>query len=140
MIVLDTNVISELLRKHPKARVVEWVDAQVVQTLYLSAITVAELRFGIASLPVGKRRDELQYSLEKQLLPLFVGQVLSFDISASQAYGEIMAQARAAGLTISTADGCIAATAAANGMKVATRDVSPFAAAGVSVINPWAQA
>lgn len=97
----------------------------------MSAITIAELRFGVASLPVGKRRDELQYSLEKQLLPLFVGQVLSFDISAPQAYGEILAQA--AGLTISTADGYIAA--AANGMKMATRDVSPFAAAGVSVIN-----
>jgi predicted nucleic acid-binding protein len=137
MIILDTNVISEPLRQAPESRVIEWIDAQALETLYLSAITVAELRFGMASLPVGKRRDRLQESLEKQILPLFAGRVLPFDMSASQAYSELMAKARAAGLAIGSADGYIAATAAANGMMVATRDVSPFAAAGVDVINPW---
>jgi predicted nucleic acid-binding protein len=137
MIILDTNVISEPLRQAPESRVIEWIDAQVLETLYLSAITVAELRFGMASLPAGKRRDRLQESLEKQILPLFAGRVLPFDMSVSQAYSELMAKARAAGLAIGTADGYIAATAAANGMMVATRDVSPFEAAGVDVINPW---
>jgi len=137
MIILDTNVISEPLRQAPESRVIEWIDAQALETLYLSAITVAELRFGMASLPVGKRRDRLQESLEKQILPLFAGRVLPFDMSASQAYSELMAKARAAGLAIGSADGYIAATAAANGMIVATRDVSPFVAAGVDVINPW---
>lgn len=137
MIVLDTNVISEPLRQAPENRVTEWIDAQALETLYLSAITVAELRFGLASLPAGKRRDRLQASLEKQVLPLFVGRVLPFDMSASQAYSELMAKARAAGLAIGAADGYIAATAAANGMMVATRDVSPFKAAGLDVINPW---
>lgn len=137
MIILDTNVISEPLRQAPESRVIEWIDAQALETLYLSAITVAELRFGMASLPAGKRRDRLQESLEKQILPLFAGRVLPFDILASQAYSELMSKARTAGLAISTADGYIAATAAANGMMVATRDVSPFAAAGVDVINPW---
>lgn len=137
MIVLDTNVISEPLRQAPEYRVIEWIDAQPVETLYLSAITVAELRFGVASLPVGKRRDRLQESLEKRALPLFAGRVLPFDMSASQSYGELMAKARTAGLAIGTADGYIAATAAANGMMVATRDVSPFEVAGVDVINPW---
>lgn len=138
MIVLDTNVISEPLRPTPATQVVEWIDAQALETLYLSAITVAELRFGMASLPAGKRRNSLQESLETQLLPLFAGRVLPFDLPASQAYGERMANARAVGLAISTADGYIAATAAANGMRVATRDVQPFAAVGVGVINPWA--
>ena len=137
MIVLDTNVISEPLRQAPESRVIEWIDAQPIETLYLSAITVAELRFGVASLPVGKRRDRLQESLEKRALPLFAGRVLPFDMSASQSYGELMAKARTAGLAIGIADGYIAATAAANGMMVATRDASPFEVAGVAVINPW---
>ncbi|MCC8456550.1 type II toxin-antitoxin system VapC family toxin [Photorhabdus aegyptia] len=137
MIILDTNVISEPLRQAPESRVIKWLDAQPIETLYLSAITVAELRFGLASLPIGKRRDKLQENLEKQVLPLFTGRVLSFDMSASQSYSELIAKARIAGLAISVADGYIAATAAANGMIVATRDVSPFEAAGVNVINPW---
>jgi predicted nucleic acid-binding protein len=73
MIVLDTNVISEPLRQAPESRVIEWIDAQPIETLYLSAITVAELRFGVASLPAGKRRDRLQESLEKQALPCSPG-------------------------------------------------------------------
>ena len=124
------------LRPVPKNRVTEWIDAQAIETLYLSAITVAEARFRLVSLPAGKRRDRLQASLEKQVLPLFVGRVLPFDMSASQAYSELMAKARAAGLAIGAADGYIAATAAANGMMVATRDVSPFKVAGLDVINP----
>jgi len=137
MIVLDTNVISEPLRREPENRVIQWIDAQPVETLYVSTITVAELRFGIASLPAGKRRDSLQTSLEKQILPLFSGRILAFDIPASRSYGELMAKARAAGQAISTADGYIAAIVDANGMIVATRDVSPFEAAGIKVINPW---
>ena len=136
MIILDTNVISEPLRQAPESRVIEWIDAQPIETLYLSAITVAELRFDMASLPAGKRRDMLQQSLEKQALPLFAERILPFDMSASQSYGELMAKARTAGLAIGTADGFIAATAAANGMMVTTRDASPFEAAGVDVINP----
>ena len=137
MIVLDTNVISEPLRPAAESRVIEWIDAQPIETLYLSAITVAELRFGVASLPAGKRRDRLQDSLEKQALPLFAGRVLAFDMPASHFYGELMAKARTAGLAIGTADGYIVAIAASNGMMVATRDASPFVAAGVDVINPW---
>lgn len=137
MIVLDTNVISEPLRNAPEAHVIEWIDAQALETLFLTSITVAELRFGMAMLPSGKRRDRLQDSLEKQVLPLFAGRVLSFDMAASQAYGTLMATARTAGLAISAVDGYIAATASANGMMIATRDVSPFIAAGLDVINPW---
>jgi predicted nucleic acid-binding protein len=137
MILIDTNVISEPLRKTPDPLVIEWIDAQPLETLYLSAITVAELRFGVASLPTGKRRDRLHESMENRVLPLFTGRVLAFDLPASQAYAELMSRARAAGLAIGAADGYIAATAAANRMAVATRDAAAFEAAGIPVIDPW---
>lgn len=137
MILLDTNVVSEPLRHAPEARVIEWIDAQALETLYLSAITVAELRAGVALLPAGKRRAGLHDNLEKRVLPLFVGRVLPFDVACTNAYAELMAKARTAGLAIATADGYVAASAAANGFAVATRDASPFQAAGLTVVDPW---
>ena len=137
MILLDTNVVSEPLRPAPDTRVIEWIDAQPLETLFLSAITVAELRAGVALLPAGKRRTGLRQSLEKRVLPLFAGRVLPFDLACTQAYAELMTRARAAGLAIATADGYIAAIAASNGFTVATRDTAPFEAAGAAVINPW---
>lgn len=140
MILLDTNVMSEPLRQAPESRVIEWIDAQAMETLFLSAITVAELRAGVALLPAGKRRAGLQDNLEKRVLPLFAGRVLPFDLACTQSYAKLMAKARTAGLAMGTADGYIAAIAAANGFAVATRDTRPFEAAGVTVINPWASA
>ncbi len=137
MILLDTNVVSEPLRHAPEVRVIEWIDAQPLETLYLSAITVAELRAGVALLPAGKRRIGLHDNLEKRVLPLFVGRVLPFDMACTNAYAELMAKARTAGLAIATADGYIAASAAANGFAIVTRDTGPFQAAGLTVINPW---
>ncbi len=137
MILLGTNVVSEPLRPVPDARVIEWIDAQPIETVFLSAITVAELRAGVALLPPGKRRSGLQQSLEKRVLPLFAGRVLPFDLACTQAYAELMAKARATGLAIAAADGYIAAIAAANGLAVATRNAGPLRAAGVVVINPW---
>jgi predicted nucleic acid-binding protein len=137
MILLDTNVISEPQRREPNARVLEWIDAQALETLYLSVITVAELRAGIALMPAGKRRDSLHENLEKRLLPMFANRVLSFDMACTKAYAELLAKSRAAGLTFETADACVAAVALANGFAVATRDTRPFEAAGVNVINPW---
>ena len=139
MILLDTNVVSEPLRPAPELRVIEWIDAQAMETLFLPAITVAELRAGVALLPAGKRRAGLQENLEKRVLPLFAGRVLPFDLACTQAYATLMAKARGAGLAVAPADGYIAAIAAANGFAVATRDTSAFEAAGVTVINPWAQ-
>jgi predicted nucleic acid-binding protein len=137
MILLDTNVVSEPLRQAPETRVIEWIDAQPLETLFLAAITVAELRADVALLPAGKRRAGLQESIERRVLPLFAGRVLPFDLSCTQAYAALMAKARDAGLAVATADGYIAAIAAANGLAVATRDTGPFEAAGVTVINPW---
>lgn len=137
MILLDTNVVSEPIRQAPEARVIEWIDAQPLETLYLSAVTVAELRAGVALLPSGKRRTMLHENLEKRVLPLFTGRVLALDLACTQAYAALIAKARAAGLAIATADGYIAAIAAAKGFTVATRDTCPFDAAGVAVVNPW---
>ena len=137
MIILDTNVISESLRPAPETRVLDWINTQAMETLYLSAITVAELRLGAALLPSGRRKKKLQDKLESKLLPLFTDRVLPFDVAVTKAYAELMSQAKVTGHSISTADGYIAATAAANGMIIATRDTSPFTAAGLQVINPW---
>lgn len=137
MILLDTNVISEPQRREPDARVLDWMDAQALETLYLSAITVAELRAGIALMPAGKRRDGLQENLEKRLLPMFANRVLPFDMACTTAYAELLAKSRSVGLALETADAFIAAVARAHGFTVATRDISPFKAAGLNVINPW---
>jgi predicted nucleic acid-binding protein len=137
VILLDTNVVSEPLRAAPDARVIEWIDAQPLETLFLSAITVAELRAGVALLPTGKRRTALHQSLERQVLPLFAGRVLPFDLACTLAYAALMSAARLAGLAIASADGYIAAIAVANGLTVASRDTGPFRAAGVAVIDPW---
>lgn len=137
MIVLDTNVISEPWKPAPDEAVVSWLDAQAIETLFLSAITIAELRFGIAAMPPGKRQTILRDRLEGEVLPYFSERILPFNLAASQFYSELMTRARGAGKAISTSDGYIAATAAANGLVVATRDTSPFEAAGLKVINPW---
>ena len=137
MILVDTNVVSEPLRKAPEPRVAEWLDAQALETLYLSAITVAELRFGVWSLPAGRRLDRLREDLEERVLPMFAGRVLPFDLAASQAYAELMAKAQSEGRMIPVSDAYIAATAAANGLMVATRDTAPFEAAGLKTVDPW---
>ena len=137
MILLDTNVVSEPLKLTSDAGVLAWLDAQMIETLYLSTISLAKLRFGIEVLPAGKRRETLHTSLEQRILPLFAGRILPFDTAASKAYAEIRARARAAGKAIAPADGYIAATATTHGLIVATRDTRPFEAAGLTVINPW---
>ena len=137
MILLDTNVVSEPLRHAPDARVIAWLDAQPLETLYLSAVSVAELRVGIALLPAGKRRKGLQNDLESRVLPMFTGRILPFDEGCTAAYAGLVAKARAAGLAIGMADAYIAAIAAAHRFVVASRDTRPFVVAGLTVINPW---
>ena len=137
MILLDTNVVLEPLRKAPLHRVAVGLDAQALETLHLSTITVAKLRFAVLSLPDGRRRDRLNDDLERQVLPMFAGRVLAFDLAASKCYAELIAKARLPGRAIAVSDGYIAATAAANSMMVANRDSAPFEAAGLKTIDPW---
>lgn len=137
MIVLDTNVISEPLRKEPLTAVVEWLDAQPIETLYLTTVSLAEIRYGIEALPDGRRRTRLRELFEAQFMSAFAGRILSFDEPASAAYGELRAKARAAGRAIGDFDALIAAIAVSRDFLVATRDTSPFEAASVGVINPF---
>ncbi|WP_230173623.1 type II toxin-antitoxin system VapC family toxin [Rhizobium sp. CECT 9324] len=137
MILLDTNVISEPWKPAPDTCVLTWLDAQAIETLFISAISIAELRFGIASMPAGKRQTILSDRLEGEVLPIFDGRILPFNVGTSQFYAELMAGGRISGKAIGKADGYIAATAAENHLTVATRDTGPFEAAGLKVLNPW---
>ncbi|GJD63375.1 PIN domain-containing protein [Methylobacterium frigidaeris] len=137
MLPLDTHVLSEPLRPASDPCVLAWIDAQAIETLYLPPITVAELRFGIAAMPPDKRCDPLR-RLEAEVLPLFQDRVLAFDLEAAQAMPVSWRGAREAGRGVAMADGCVAATAASRGLMVATRDTSPFEAAGLRTLDPWA--
>ncbi len=137
MIVLDTNVVSEAMKPEPHPAVMAWLNAQAAPTLYLSSVTLAELLFGIAALPAGRRKDLLSQALEG-LLRLFRDRVLPFDTDAARHYAELAVTARAGGRGFPTPDGYIAAIAASRGFMVASRDTAPYEAARVPVINPWA--
>ncbi|MBJ7313296.1 type II toxin-antitoxin system VapC family toxin [Rugamonas sp. CCM 8940] len=136
MIVLDTNVVSEAMRPEPHPAVRAWLNGQAAETLYLSSVTLAELLFGIAALPAGKRKDLLAHALDG-LMGLFKDRVLPFDTDAARRYAELAVTARTSGRGFPMPDGYIAAIAASRGFIVASRDAAPFAAAGVSVIDPW---
>lgn len=136
MIVLDTNVISEAMKPESHPNVRSWLDTQVVETLYLSSVTLAELLFGIAALPGGKRKDRLAQTLNG-LIGLFRGRVLPFDIDAAQCYAELAVTAKVGGRGFPTLDGYIAAIAVSRDFLVASRDLAPYESAGVPVINPW---
>ncbi|GAA4385986.1 type II toxin-antitoxin system VapC family toxin [Tsukamurella soli] len=137
MIILDTNVVSEPLRGAPDGRVVDWLDAQSIDTLYLTTITVGELRYGVAAMPPGRRRDGLRHALDEVVETQFAERVIPYGIDATTHYARLMSDARARGRAIGTADGMIAAIAASMGFTVASRDIAPFEAAGVPVVDPW---
>jgi len=137
VIVLDTNVVSEPLRPAGEPAVLAWLDRQNIETLFLTTISLAELRYGVAALPDGRRKAGLGMALESRVIALFGPRLLGFDAAAAEAYALIRARAKAAGRAIGASDGYIAATAAARGFTVATRDTGPFEAAGLPVINPW---
>ncbi len=138
MIVLDTNVVSELMRPSPAASVVDWVAQQAATTLYFSTISEAELRYGVEVLPAGQRRAGLLAAIEEMLREDFAGRVLPFDSDAARAYAVIAAGRRDAGRPISQADCQIAAIAQSRGAGVATRNAGDFEDCGVEVVNPWA--
>jgi len=137
MIVLDTNVVSEPMKAAGNPVVTAWLDRQVADTLYLTATSLAELMVGVQLLPAGRRKDRIAGALNELLARLFGARILPFDREAAIMYARVVDRARAAGHAVSVADGQIAAIAATHGFIVATRDVTPFAAAGVPVVDPW---
>ena len=135
---LDTNVVSELIRKSPDPAVAGWASGHPVEDLFFSAVSEAELRYGVAILPVGRRRDTLVFEIDAMLRDAFEERVLPFDSDAARAYGHIAAGRRSAGRPVSPADCQIAAIAASRRMTVATRNVRDFEGMGIEIVDPWA--
>jgi toxin FitB len=140
MIVLDTNVVSELMRRRPDAAVLGWIDASDANGLALTAVTAGELLHGVARLPNGARRRRLAAAVHDMLLEDFAGRVLPFDGAAALHYGELVAAREHAGRPISVADAQIAAICRYHGAALATRNRRDFEATGVDVLDPWALA
>ena len=140
MLLLDTNVVSELARPHPDPGVAAWTRQRPADSLFFSAVGEAELRHGVAIMPPGRRRTALANALERMMALYFAGRILPFDSAAARAYAVIMADRRRMGLHAARADSQIAAIARAHGMAVATRNIGDFAAAGVDLVDPWTAA
>ena len=137
MFILDTNVVSELMRPVPDPAIASWVAERATSSLFLTAVTEAELRFGLAVMPPGKRREGLATGLERMLKTGFANRVLPFDSGAARAYAGIAAARRRGGRPISQADCQIAAIARVRGMAVATRNVRDFEQMEIEIFNPW---
>lgn len=134
---LDTNVVSELIARHPNQGVLDWVDAQDPNSVFLSVITLGELQKGIAKLPDSLRKAQLQTWLTKDLLIRFQGQILALDVEASLAWGQLTGKLLQSGRPLAALDSQIAAIAGHHGCTIATRNEQDFADTGVAVINPW---
>jgi toxin FitB len=138
MIVLDTNVISEMLRLVPSPEVARWVSSQAASALYTTAVTEAEIRVGASMMPTGKRKAQLQATVDQTFSQVFAGRILPFDSAAAAIYAEITAGRRSIGRPISPFDAQIAAIARANGAEaIVTRNVDDFMSVGVEIVNPW---
>jgi predicted nucleic acid-binding protein len=137
MIVLDTNVLSEVLRPAPEHRVMAWLDAQPRASMFTSAVTQGEILYCIRLMPDGQRRKKLWDAAVAIFTDDFSGRVLSFDEDAASNYAEIAASRRAAGRRISQFDGVIASITRSRGATLATRNAKDFEGCGIEVVNPW---
>ena len=137
MILLDTNVISELVKPSPDPAVVAFFGRTVPATVFTAAVCEAEIRYGLARLPAGRRRNDLLGCVTAFLAEAFGNRILAFDSASAAIYGELRAAREAAGKPIPVEDAMIAATARAYGASVVTRNVADFIGCGVQVVNPW---
>ena len=137
MIVLDTNVVSELMKPAPAKKVIDWVASKAATSLYITSITQAEILYGILLLPGGKRRKAIELAAEAMFEEDFDGRILPFGSDAAFQYAEIAVDRRKRGHPISHFDAQIAAISRASGATVGTRNVADFAHCGIEVVNPW---
>jgi predicted nucleic acid-binding protein len=135
---LDTCLISELVKKEPNSAVVSWLDGQDEQKFFLSVLTLGELQKGISKLPDGTKKDELQAWVALDLVERFTGRILDVDLETSLCWGRLQGEAEQTGVKLPVMDSLIAATAAAHGLIVVTRNVKDIERCGVRVFNPWA--
>jgi len=134
---LDTNVISELVKPRPQSNVTTWVEGVDESLLYLSVLTFGEIRRGIAALPQSRRRATLEAWLDKDLRGRFEGRILSVDQEVADRWGLLTAAARSAGIVLPVSDGLLAATALEHNLTLVTRDTGQIPSMGVAVFNPW---
>lgn len=139
MIVLDTNVISELMKPTPAEAVLEWVNDQDAARLFVTTVSVAEIEYGLQVLPAGRRRRGLEERFARVVEAGFANRVLVFDLSAARLYGHLMAERRDLGRPMGVADGQIAAIARSGGFSVATGNLRDFEDCGVDVVDPFRQ-
>jgi hypothetical protein len=139
VIVLDTNIISELTRQAPTAGVISWLDSLTAAEVATTAITAAELLYGVARMPAGHRKTELATAVNGLLRDDFEGRVLPFDEPAAQRYADIVTRREQLGRPIGTADAQIAAICRTIEATLATRNTNDFEEAGIELINPWKQ-
>lgn len=137
MIVLDTNVISEVMKPVPDPHVMTWLRGQPLQALTITAVSVAEISYGLRLLPLGRRRYDLATRFRTFLNQGFSNRILAFDAEAGDLYGEIVAVRRAAGHPIEAFDAMIAAIAQSRTASIATRNVADFDGCGVPLLDPW---
>jgi toxin FitB len=137
MVILDTNLVSELMKPAPSTAVIAWMSCQALHDLFTTSITEAEVLYGVERLPKGKRRDELMRQAEAEFAEDYAGRVLAFDERAAREFARIVAERRMRGRPIPFADAQIAAIARANHATLATRNTQDFEGCGVSVVNPW---
>jgi predicted nucleic acid-binding protein len=137
MIILDTNIISEMMRPFPNTRVISWLDQQGVTQLFITAITIAEISYGINMLPKGKRRSFLENAFNKVLKEAFMHRTLLFDDPAAHFYGKIMSERKKSGRPMSISDGQIAAIARVHEGAIATRNMHDFENCGLRLLNPF---
>ncbi|MBQ1017275.1 type II toxin-antitoxin system VapC family toxin [Micromonospora sp. D93] len=136
MIVLDTNVVSELMRSEPASVVVGWLQRRSGDALYTTTVTVAEIRYGIARLPDGRRRESLRQAAD-EIFAAFPRQVLPFDLAAANAYADIVAGRESLGSPIDGFDAQIAAICRSQAATLATRNGKDFTDTGIAIIDPW---
>ena len=134
---LDTCLISELVAKQPNQRVVNWLDAQTSETLYLSVITIGEVAKGINKLPVSQRKNSLQIWLTQTLPTRFAGRILGIEITTMLLWGELVGRLEQQGRSLPVMDSLIAAIALQNSLSLVTRNENDFAETGVEIVNPW---
>ena len=134
---LDTNIISELVKPKPEANVTEWVENTDESLLYLSVLTLGEIRRGIAALPESRRRATLEAWLDKDLRARFEGRIMVIDQEVADRWGLLTAAARNSGIVLPVIDGLLAATALEHNLTLVTRDTGQIPSMGVAVFNPW---
>jgi len=137
MILIDTNVVSEVMKVAPAATVIDWLNQQTSSSLYVSTITLGEIEYGLRLLPVGKRRWQLKERFERFISLAFAPRILVYDEAAARHYGEVMGLRKEMGRPMSVPDGQMVAIARVHGLTVATRDTRDFEDCGVDVIDPF---